>query len=183
MRSTKHTACMGKILTTTKSTRFPTWMRSADWDLPLQYPVGSKDRKTVITSIHVIKGTTLHLSLQAANKDERIWGADAGEFKPDRWLEPMPTSVTDSRVPGIYSSMYDDLLGRAAGMPQREVFATREIVLSSLVSAFNFELSEDTIKWKAGGIVKPYAQYLDGTISDEPTMPLRVTVLGGSEQI
>ena len=56
-----------------------------------------------------------------------------------------------------------------------------EIVLSSLVSSFKFELSKDAIKWKAGGIVKPYAQYSDGTTSHDPMMPIKVTVLGGAE--
>ncbi|CAE7152067.1 unnamed protein product [Rhizoctonia solani] len=75
-----------------------------DWNLPLEYPVRSKDGKTMIRNIRVAKGTTLHLSLQAANKDERTWGSDATEFKPERWLKPLPTSVTNSRMPGIYSS-------------------------------------------------------------------------------
>ncbi|CAE6502790.1 unnamed protein product [Rhizoctonia solani] len=152
-----------------------------DWILPLQYPVRSEDGKTVITSIHVAKGTTLHLSLQAANKDQRTWGADAGEFKPDRWLEPLPASVTDSRVPGIYSSMMTFLGGPRACPGVKFSQLEMKIVLSSLMSAFKFELSKDKIKWKAGGIVKPYARYLDGAVSDEPMMPLRVTILGGPE--
>ncbi|CAE6409925.1 unnamed protein product [Rhizoctonia solani] len=152
-----------------------------DWNLPLQYPVRSKDGRTVITNIHVAKGTTLHLSLQAANKDERTWGEDAGEFKPDRWLTPLPTSVTNSRMPSIYSSTMTFSGGPRACPGVKFSQLEMKIVLASLVSSFKFELSKDTIKWKAGGIVKPYAQYSDGTTSHDPMMPIKVTVLGGAE--
>ncbi|KAJ1301292.1 hypothetical protein OPQ81_003696 [Rhizoctonia solani] len=152
-----------------------------DWSLPLEYPVRSKDGKTMISNIYVAKGTTLHLSLQAANKDERTWGADAGVFRPGRWLEPLPISVTNSRMPGIYSSTMTFLGGPRACPGVKFSQLEMKTVLSSLVSSFNFELSEDKIKWRAGGIVKPYAQHPDGTISDKPMMPLRVTMLRGFE--
>ncbi|KDN42044.1 hypothetical protein RSAG8_07089, partial [Rhizoctonia solani AG-8 WAC10335] len=152
-----------------------------DCNLPLEYPVKSKDGKAMIANIHVAKGTTLHLSLQAANKDERTWGSDAGEFKPDRWLEPLPTSVTNSRMPGIYSSTMTFSGGPRACPGVKFAQLQMKIVLSSLVSSFKFELSKDAIKWKAGGVAKPYAQCSDGTTSHEPMMPIKVTVLGGTE--
>jgi hypothetical protein len=97
-----------------------------DWTLPLHYPARSKHGVTAIMSIHVPKGTTLHVSLGSANRDEwvlnlscvnwswfrfrRTWGGDARAFRPDRWFEPLPTSVTDSRMPGIYASTCVEVL-------------------------------------------------------------------------
>ncbi|KAG8749564.1 cytochrome P450-dit2 [Ceratobasidium sp. 423] len=170
-----------------------------DWTVPLRYPVQSKDKKTTITNIHIPKGTGLHISLRAANKDKQTWGDDAGRFRPNRWLEPLPTSVTDSRMPGIFSSTMTFLGGPRAcpGMKFSQLeMSTRllypnlrnqsltlgtdaEIVLSNLISSFKFEPSKDKIKWKNDGIVKPYTQHPDGTTSAEPTMPVRVTILGG----
>ncbi|CAE6409486.1 unnamed protein product [Rhizoctonia solani] len=152
-----------------------------DWNLPLEYPVRSKDGKTMIRNIRVAKGTTLHLSLQAANKDERTWGSDATEFKPERWLKPLPTSVTNSRMPGIYSSTMTFSGGPRACPGVKFSQLEMKIILSSLISSFKFELSKDAIKWKAGGIVKPYARYSDGTTSRDPMMPLKLTVLEGAE--
>ncbi|GAB1520137.1 hypothetical protein RhiTH_003210 [Rhizoctonia solani] len=123
---------------------------TSDWDLPLYYPVTAKDGKSVVTNIHVTKGTSIHLSIRAANMDERTWGEDAGEFRPGRWLEPLPPSLSNARIPGVYSST------RAAFVP--------------------FDSSEDNIKWNDDGIVKPYIQHKDGSLSDEPAMLLRVTV-------
>ncbi|KAF8688378.1 cytochrome P450, partial [Rhizoctonia solani] len=151
---------------------------TSDWDLPLYYPVTAKDGKSVVTNIHVTKGTSIHLSIRAANMDERTWGEDAGEFRPGRWLEPLPPSLSNARIPGVYSST------RAAFVPRDEVFPTRDelvsshkLVLSNLVGSFQFDSSEDNIKWNDDGIVKPYIQHKDGSLSDEPAMLLRVTVM------
>ena len=42
----------------------------------------------------------------AVNIDPLIWGPDAAEWKPERWLEPLPQSVTDAYLPGVFSNMW-----------------------------------------------------------------------------
>ncbi|CAE6512955.1 unnamed protein product [Rhizoctonia solani] len=149
-----------------------------DWTLPLQYPAKSKDGKATITNIYIPKGTCLHVSLGAANRDKRTWGDDAREFRPNRWLEPLPTSVTNSRMPGIYSSTMTFLGGPRACPGVKFAQLEMKTVLSALVSSFWFQPSEDQIKWRNDAIAKPYAQYPGGMVSEEPMMPIRVTVLG-----
>ncbi|KAF8717211.1 cytochrome p450, partial [Rhizoctonia solani] len=152
-----------------------------DWTLPLHYPVKTKDEKVTLSKIRIPKGTTLHIALRAANRDERTWGADAEEFKPERWLEPLPASVSDARMPGIYSSMMT-FLGGPRGCPGMK-FSQLEmkIVISRLVSSFSFHPSGDAIRWKATGIAKPHVQRPDGKFSETPMMPIRVTVLEETE--
>lgn len=72
--------------------------------LPLGSPVTGVDGRN-INEVFVPKGTSLLLSLQAVNTDTSIWGADAGEWKPERWLSPLPDSVTNAKIPGIYGNM------------------------------------------------------------------------------
>ncbi|CCO38044.1 Cytochrome P450 3A9 [Rhizoctonia solani AG-1 IB] len=152
-----------------------------DWTLPLHYAVKTKDGKATLTEIRVPKGTTVHVALRAANKDERTWGADAEEFKPDRWLEPLPESVSNARIPGIYSSMMTFLGGPRACPGMKFSQLEMKIILSGLVSSFKFDPSEDKIKWKATGIAKPHVQQPDGRVSRNPMMPIRVTALGDLE--
>ncbi|ELU42937.1 cytochrome P450 [Rhizoctonia solani AG-1 IA] len=134
---------------------------TSDWDLPLYYPVTAKDGKSVVTNIHVTKGTSIHLSIRAANMDERTWGEDAGEFRPGRWLEPLPPSLSNPfhRVGSPILTQYVYYSGMK--FSQLEM----KLVLSNLVGSFQFDSSEDNIKWNDDGIVKPYIQHKDGSLS------------------
>ena len=74
--------------------------------LPLLWPIKPSDGKAEIKEIPLKKNTTVVMSLLMANRCKRIWGEDAEEWKPERWLKPLPDSVADARLPGVYSSMY-----------------------------------------------------------------------------
>lgn len=47
----------------------------------------------MLSEIAIPKGTTLIMSLLAANHNKDLWGEDASEWRPERWL-----SVTGERV-------------------------------------------------------------------------------------
>ena len=73
--------------------------------LPLAWPVKSADGKHEITSVALKKNTDVIVSILNANRSTRIWGPDAEEWKPERWLCPMPESVARAHLPGVYASM------------------------------------------------------------------------------
>jgi cytochrome P450 len=75
------------------------------------YPETSSDGESTITEIALKKGTTLYISVLGANRNKSVWGEDADEWTPERWLRPLPQSVQDSRLPGIYSQMMTFLGG------------------------------------------------------------------------
>lgn len=72
--------------------------------MPLMWPVKGVDG-TDVQEIAVPKDTEIIISIFGANRDKRIWGPDAEEWKPERWLEPLPKSVADAHMPGVYASM------------------------------------------------------------------------------
>lgn len=45
------------------------------------------------------------MSPHHCNCDPDIWGVDANEWKPERWLTELPPSVAEARVPGVYSNL------------------------------------------------------------------------------
>ena len=79
---------------------------SEDITLPLAWPVRSADGKRKIDAIPLKKGTDIITSIVHANQSTRIWGPDAKEWNPERWLFPLPESVAKAHMPGVYASMY-----------------------------------------------------------------------------
>ena len=51
------------------------------------------------------KGTNIILNLRACNANKALWGKDAEEWKPERWLSPLPKAVQDAHIPGIYANL------------------------------------------------------------------------------
>lgn len=85
--------------------KYNSYSTAQDTVLPLRFPVKSADGKTDMTSVLVPKGTMVVMGLHGPNRSKDIWGDDAQEWKPDRWLKPLPASVAEARVPGVYSHM------------------------------------------------------------------------------
>jgi cytochrome P450 len=72
--------------------------------LPLLNPITTTDGRK-LQNLVVPKHTVVLIQITQQNKDPDVWGPDATEWKPERWLSPLPLSVADARVPGIYSNM------------------------------------------------------------------------------
>lgn len=72
--------------------------------MPLSNPIKGLDGKE-INEILIPKNTNVIMSIIEANRHVEIWGPDCLEWIPERWLSPLPSSVTDARIPGIYSHM------------------------------------------------------------------------------
>ncbi|CAE7206701.1 unnamed protein product, partial [Rhizoctonia solani] len=148
-----------------------------DWNLPLRYPVKAKDGKTMISNLYIKKGTQLYLSLGSVNRDKQTWGDDADQFKPSRWLEPLPNSVTDSKIPGVYSNTMTFLGGPRSCIGFKFSQLEMKVVLSRLVSRFRFDLGPEKPVWSAAGVAKPHARREDGTIDPEASLPMKITLV------
>ena len=72
--------------------------------MPLHEPIQGKDGNP-IHELVIPKGTQFACNLGACNTNKAIWGEDALEWKPERWLQPLPRTVDEARVPGIYSNL------------------------------------------------------------------------------
>ncbi|KAF5316337.1 hypothetical protein D9619_006495 [Psilocybe cf. subviscida] len=138
--------------------------------LPLSSPIKGLDGKEV-HEIHVPKGTQVTVAILAANRNVEIWGPDAEEWKPERWLEPLPESVTNARLPGIYSHLLTFIGGGRACIGFKFSQLEMKVVLFMLVENFCFSLSEHEIIWEMNGVTSPKARGSDNKL---PNMPLLV---------
>ncbi|KAJ6561524.1 cytochrome P450 [Mycena vulgaris] len=127
-----------------------------DASLPLLHPVRGNDGRD-LSSIHVPKGTNVFISILGANHHRATWGEDASEWKPERWLSPLPDSVTANRsISGVYSHMMTFLSGTRACIGFSFSQMEMKVVLFCLLRSFEFSLVPDKeIGWNIGLLMTP----------------------------
>ncbi|KAJ3488906.1 hypothetical protein NLI96_g2507 [Meripilus lineatus] len=143
-----------------------------DMVLPLANPIRGLNGKWM-SEIFVPKNTRIIVAIRACNRNKEIWGEDALEWKPERWLSPLPGSLTDARVPGVYSNMMTFLGGGRSCIGFKFSQLEMKVVLSVLLSSFKFSLSDQDIVWNLAPAKYPTV----GRISIKPSMPMKVELL------
>ena len=59
----------------------------------------------MIHEIAIPKDTVVIAALLSSNRNKAVWGEDAMEWKPERWLSPLPAELEDARIPGVYAHL------------------------------------------------------------------------------
>ncbi|KZT65623.1 cytochrome P450 [Daedalea quercina L-15889] len=151
--------------------------RIADKDtvLPLSEPIYGADG-TRMDEIPIAKGSEVLLGFLGCNTSTAIWGEDAHEWKPERWLSSLPSAVTDAHIPGVYSNLMTFLGGKRACIGFKFSEMETKVVLAVLISNFTFELSDKPIEWNVAPVWYPTV----GKDDKEPRMPLKVGLYKGS---
>ncbi|TBU59775.1 cytochrome P450 [Dichomitus squalens] len=144
---------------------------TTDTVLPLSQPLHCTDG-TVLTEVPIPKGTMFFLNLRACNTWKELWGEDAQEWKPERWLKPLPKAVEDAHIPGIYANLVTFISGGHSCIGFKFSQLEMKVVLSTLVSNFKFELSDKPIFWNFAGIAYPTTSHE----SSRPEMTLKVSL-------
>ncbi|RPD74067.1 cytochrome P450 [Lentinus tigrinus ALCF2SS1-7] len=143
----------------------------ADAVLPLSQPVRGLDGK-MMHEIPVPKDTVVVVGLLSSNQNKQVWGEDALEWKPERWLAPLPESVAEAKIPGVYSNLMTFLGGGRACIGFKFSQLEMKVVLCLLLSKFTFALSPKPIFWNLSGV--RYPSVGDGSTSAKPSLPMKV---------
>ncbi|TFK22383.1 cytochrome P450 [Coprinopsis marcescibilis] len=147
--------------------------------LPLSKPVRGLDGQEM-TEVLVPKNTKIYLSVISSNRNPDLWGPDSFEWKPERWLSPLPESLNEAKIPGVYSNLMTFLGGGRACIGFKFSQLEMKVVLCVLLQSFRFSLPRDkNIFWKMTGISKPgvEGEQICGTDPAQPKLPLVVSVL------
>lgn len=122
---------------------------SQDVIVPLHIPVKGSDGQ-MISKIHVSKNQNIIIGIANCNRDTRLWGSDATEWKPQRWLEPLPQSLLEAHIPGVSPNLMTFLGGDRSCIGHNLALMEMKVVLLKLVSRFRFTLSDSRVEWKLG---------------------------------
>jgi len=74
--------------------------------LPLSTPIRGLDGREM-HEIPIPNNTNVIVGIMAANRNPEIWGPDSYEWKPERWLQPLPDTVPGAHLPGVYSHLLE----------------------------------------------------------------------------
>ncbi|KAK7047153.1 hypothetical protein VNI00_006819 [Paramarasmius palmivorus] len=135
--------------------------RTAVKERTLFYSVSdSSDLESDLTdttaSVTVPVGTTLFVSIAGANRLESLWGADAKEWKPTRWLTGgQKTNQPATRLPGIFAGTLSFLGGGRSCPGYKFALIEMKIILATLLMRFKFSKTDDEIVWNLSQIISP----------------------------
>ncbi|KAG2078916.1 cytochrome P450 [Suillus decipiens] len=135
--------------------------------LPLQFPVRSSSGAE-ISSIEVHEKALIVISILVANRNRAMWGDDANEWKPERWLSspgkkdgsgtavpsdgaeassklsaPIPGVKDGTRYPGVYSNMMTFLGGSRSCIGFKFAEMEMKEIIAALVLRLHFVLPTD----------------------------------------
>ncbi|KAH9856530.1 cytochrome P450 [Lenzites betulinus] len=142
--------------------------------LPLDHPIRGRDG-SMIHEIYVPKDTVVVAGLWGCNRLPALWGEDAKEWKPKRWLSPLPDAVCDAKIPGVYSHLMTFLGGGRACIGFKFSQLEMKVVLSLLLSRFTFEKSVQPVFWNISGVRYPSVTGYGG----KPCLPMKIGLYKG----
>ena len=103
-----------------------------DTVLPLSTSIVGADG-TVMDEIPIPKGCEVIIGILGANTSKDIWGEDSLEWRPERWLDPLPSSVAQNTLSGVSPNLCVSLVLRS--------YVVWADTISSLVACHSVEES------------------------------------------
>lgn len=144
--------------------------------LPLTKPIiGTSGR--VYTELPIPKGTAVYISAIGYNSNPDLWGPDAYEFRPERWLE-MKEQV-ESPV-GVYGNLSTFSGGTKSCLGWRFAVIEIQTFLVTLIRKFDVSLADHQpqIRRAKSGVMVPLVL---GEEHKGVQLPLRITSIRTSD--
>ncbi|KAA1468405.1 cytochrome P450 [Dentipellis sp. KUC8613] len=135
---------------------------TADDHIPLSQPTVLRDG-TATTHIRIKKGSYVHIPIEGLNTSKDVWGEDAREFNPDRWLRPLPSH------PGLASLMTFSY-GPHSCPGWKFTLLEAKVFLAVLLPSFKFSPADEISKFNAI-LTRPYVK---GKFELGTRLPVRV---------
>ncbi|KAF9257254.1 cytochrome P450 [Marasmius fiardii PR-910] len=116
-------------------------MAFEDTVLPLSRPLTTTTG--VITEVPIRKGQIIHLGLAAFNRNRHVWGLDAIQFHPTRWLDGRYDAGNLPSTIGPYSRLRSQEELACVSVGGWGVILEMQVVLVELLTNFRFSLTPE----------------------------------------
>ncbi|KAH9003662.1 cytochrome P450 [Lactarius hatsudake] len=136
----------------------------SDIVLPLSSPIRDVDGRK-IHEVFVPKDTNVYIHIYNLNRDPSIWGPDVTEWKLERWLAPLPESVREAHIQGVYANMMTFIGGPRACIGFKFAQLEIKVALSQMIPAFRFEPTGAEVAWLFDTVTNP-------SVKGSPSVPM-----------
>ncbi|KIJ66116.1 hypothetical protein HYDPIDRAFT_110276 [Hydnomerulius pinastri MD-312] len=141
--------------------------------LPLSQPITTESGE-VINEVPIPKGTRIVASIAAYNRNTELWGEDAHEFNPNRWLDGGANRKKAVSI-GVYSNLMTFSGGARACIGWRFAVIEFQAFLVEIVGKFEFAPTDkaERIRREACLVMVPT---VDGEVEGGVQLPLAVSM-------
>lgn len=144
--------------------------------IPVSEPIKLRNGRFTDT-IPVRPGDKFFIPIHSFNRSESIWGPDANEFRPERWLN----KESSGGGAGVYAGIMTFLAGPRGCIGYRFALAEFKVILATVIANFAFATRDEdggpAIEKTSAIVMKPR---LKGQTDKGTTMPLRVSMVSDS---
>ncbi|KAK0458900.1 cytochrome P450 [Desarmillaria tabescens] len=143
--------------------------------IPLSKPLTLRDG-SIVKEVPVAKGTTVYISIAGYNRNEDIFGEDAHDFKPERWLDGTVPRKGATAV-GVYGNLMTFGSGVRSCIGWRFALLEYQTILVQLMKNFEFSIDPSIVSKilrEAAMVMQPT---IDGEYEKGPQLPLRVSLV------
>ncbi|KAF9072869.1 cytochrome P450 [Rhodocollybia butyracea] len=138
--------------------------------IPLKQAILNENGKTV-SSLVIKAGQVFRIPWTVLNVNEQVWGSNASQFIPERWIQPGGVPSADKLPHGPWGGVSSFCDGPRTCIGYRLAVLEIKIILAVLMLSFEFECTEAKIVQYLAPTLQPFA---DGK---PVSMPLKVSLV------
>ncbi|KAJ7635191.1 cytochrome P450 [Roridomyces roridus] len=129
-------------------------MVGEDTVLPLMESITTSTGER-LSEVPLQKGQIIYMGIASYQRLEAIWGADAGEFKPTRWIEGTGSRQGAAAI-GPYANLLTFFGGERTCLGWRFAILEMQVIICELVGKFSFAPPEgDVARVHGTTIIQP----------------------------
>ncbi|KAK7466186.1 hypothetical protein VKT23_004910 [Stygiomarasmius scandens] len=138
--------------------------------IPLSEPIISASGRQ-LTEIPIKEGQRIHINISSYNHLRSIWGEDAGDWNPERFLD-----IKKGLTLGVYANLMTFGAGIRSCIGWRFALQEMQAIVAGLISNFEFSIDPNIEIYKGNfGLMAPVVR---GKEVEGSQMPLKVKIRG-----